>query len=233
MGGVKLVIGADRGIAHALALQLHARGDQVLAAVMGEGEDLVARGIAVQTGLDVTSDVSVERLASRLASDGASVDWLVNVAGVMFLDTIDTFDFDDMRRQFEINALGPLRVARAVRPYLRDGSKVGIFTSRVGSMADNTSGGDYAYRVSKSAANMVARNLSIDLGREGVAVQALHPGLANTHLLDVMDPEDRERAASMLTTPEDAASGVIDVLDALTRENSGQFQHGNGEILPW
>lgn len=231
--GVKVVIGADRGIAHALVLQLHERGDEVLAAVMGDGADLIARGIAVQTGVDVTSDEAAERLASRLASDGAAVDWLVNVAGVMFLDTLDTVDFDDMRRQFEINTLGPLRIARAVRPYLHDGSKVGIFTSRVGSMADNTSGGDYAYRVSKAAANMVARNLAIDLGREGVAVQALHPGLANTHLLDVMDPEDREKAASMLTTPEDAAAGVIRVLDALTPETSGQFQHGNGEILPW
>lgn len=231
--GVKLVIGADRGIAHALALQLHERGDQVIAAVMGDGADLAAMGITVYSGLDVTSDDAVADMADRLVADDVVVDWLVNVAGVMFLDTIDTVDYDDVRRQFEINTLGPLRVARAVRPFLRQGSKVGIFTSRVGSMADNTSGGDYAYRISKAAANMVARNLSVDLGKDGIAVQALHPGLANTHLLDVMTEEDREQAAAILTTPEKAASGVIAVLDDLSLENAGQFQHGNGSILPW
>jgi NAD(P)-dependent dehydrogenase (short-subunit alcohol dehydrogenase family) len=231
--GVKLIIGADRGIAHALALQLHERGEDVIAAVMGDGADLAVAGITVYPGLDVTSDDAVTRMTGRLEADGVVVDWLVNVAGVMFLDTIDTVDFDDVRRQFEINTLGPLRVARAVRPFLRPGSKVGIFTSRVGSMADNSSGGDYAYRISKAAANMVARNLSVDLGKEGVAVQALHPGLANTHLLDVMSEEDREQAAAILTTPEKAASGVIAVLDALSPENAGQFQHGNGAILPW
>ena len=231
--GIKLIIGADRGIANALALQLHERGDEVVAAVMGDGEDLVAAGIAVQTGLDVTSDEAVARLAERVAADGLPVDWLVNVAGVMFLDTIDSVDYDDVRRQFEINTLGPLRVVRAIRPFLAEGSKVGIFTSRVGSMTDNTSGGDYAYRISKAAANMVARNLAVDLAKDGIAVQALHPGLANTHLLDVMNPEDKEKAAAILTTPEKAAAGVISVLDALTVADAGQFQHGNGDILPW
>lgn len=231
--GIKVIIGADRGIAHAMAIQLHERGDQVLAAVMGDGADLAGVGIAVQPGLDVTSDDAVAKLVARLEVDSAEVDWLVNVAGVMFLDTIDTVDYDDVRRQFEINTLGPLRVVRAVRPFLSDGGKVGIFTSRVGSLTDNTSGGDYAYRISKAAANMVARNLSIDLAKAGIAVQALHPGLANTNLLDVMDPEDKKKAAAVLTTPEKAASGIISVLDELTVESAGVFQHGNGDILPW
>lgn len=231
--GSKLIIGADRGIAHALALQLHERGDKVIAAVMGDGADLADAGITVYPDLNVTSDEAVTEMARRLESDGVTVDWLVNVAGVMFLDTIDTVDYDDVRRQFEINTLGPLRVVRAVRPFLREGSKVGIFTSRVGSMSDNTSGGDYAYRISKAAANMVARNLAVDLAKDGIAVQALHPGLANTNLLDVMDPEEKAKAAAILTTPEKAASGVISVLDELSLENAGQFQHGNGSILPW
>jgi 2-glutathionyl-2-methylbut-3-en-1-ol dehydrogenase len=231
--GTKVVIGADRGIAHALAIQLHERGDRVLAAVMGDGADLAELGIAVSTGLDVTSDEKVAALAARIADDGSDIDWLVNVAGVMFLDTIDTVDYDDVRKQFEINTLGPLRVVRALRGHLHDGSKVGIFTSRVGSLTDNSSGGDYAYRISKAAANMVALNLSIDLAKVGVAVQALHPGLVNTNLLDVMDPEDKEKAAAILSTPETAAAGIISVLDALTVETAGKFQHGNGEILPW
>lgn len=231
--GTKVIIGADRGIAHALAIQLHERGDSVLAAVMGDGADLAELGIAVAPGLNVTSDEAVAELAKRIADDGVEIDWLVNVAGVMFLDTIDTVDWDDMRRQFEINTIGPLRVVRALRAALHEGSRVGIFTSRVGSLNDNTSGGDYAYRISKAGANMVALNLSIDLAKDGIAVQALHPGLVNTNLLDVMDPADKEKAAAILSTPETAAAGVITVLDNLTVETAGKFQHGNGDILPW
>lgn len=229
----KLIIGADKGIAHAIAIALHERGDDVLAATLGDGADLVAKGIAVEPNTDVTSDEAVASLVKRVVADDRQLGWLVHVAGVMFLDTLDTVDYDDVRRQFEINTLGPLRTIRALRDRLTGDAKVGIFTSRVGSLNDNTSGGDYAYRISKAAANMVARNLAVDLGKQGVAVQALHPGLVNTNLLDVMDPEDKEKAASVLVTPESAAAGVINVLDALTVESAGQFQHGNGDILPW
>lgn len=231
--GTKLIIGADKGIAHAITLQLHERGDDVMAATMGDGADLVAKGIAVQPNTNVTSDDAVNALAKRVEADGLTVEWLVNVAGVMFLDNIDTVDYDDVRNQFEINTIGPLRVVRALRGSLAQGSKVGIFTSRVGSLNDNTSGGDYAYRISKAAANMVALNLHHDLSKQGVAVQALHPGLVNTDLLNAMTEEDRTQYASAFQAPTDAAANIIAVLDKLTLENSGKFQHANGEILAW
>lgn len=229
----ELIVGADTGIAHAMAIALHERGDTVLAATLGDGDDLVAKGIEVVPHVDVTSDDAVADLAKRLTAEQITLSWLVHVAGVMFLDTLDTFDFDDARRQFEINTLGPLRTIRGLRDNLADDAKVGILTSRVGSIGDNTSGGDYAYRISKAGANMVARNLSIDLGKRGIAVQALHPGTVNTHLLDVMDPAAKDQAAAVLVTPETAAAGLIEVLDALTPETAGQFQRTNGEILPW
>lgn len=229
----RVIIGADRGIARSIAEQLHDAGHDVLAVTMGDGAELAAQGIAVESGVNVTSDEAVDALAKRLANDNVQVEWLVHVAGVMYLDTIETVDYDDVRKQFEINTLGPLRVVRALRGYLVEGGKVGILTSRVGSMNDNTSGGDYAYRISKAAANMVALNLHHDLSKVGVAVQALHPGMVNTGLLDAMTDEDRERAASILVTPQQSASNLISVLDSLTVDNGGQFQHANGDILPW
>lgn len=229
----KVIIGADRGIARAMAEQLHADGHDVLAATLGDGAELVAAGIAVEPDFNVTSDDAVARLAKRLSNDNVEIDWLVHVAGVMFLDTIETVDLDDVRKQFEINTLGPLRTILGLRASLVEGAKVGILTSRVGSLNDNSSGGDYAYRISKAAANMVALNLHHDLSKVGVAVQALHPGMVNTGLLDAMTPEDRERAASILVTPEVAASNLIKVIDSLTVETGGRFQHANGDTLPW
>ena len=230
---VTLIIGADRGIAHAMARHQHGRGDDVVAACFGDGADLTALGIAVEPGVDVTSDEAVAGLGKRLEQRGVRLGRLVHVAGIMHLDTLDTVDLDDARRQFEVNTLGPLRVVRELRGLLDPGAKVGILTSRVGSLGDNTSGGDYAYRISKAAANMVALNLHHDLSRHGVMVQALHPGMVRTHLLDVIDPGEMERYASAFATPEDAAAQLVAVLDALTPEDAGKFQHANGTFLPW
>lgn len=229
----KLVVGADRGIAHAMARHLHERGDDVVAACLGAGADLADLGIAVEPGVDVTSDAAVTGLAERLEQRGVRLDWLVHVAGIMHLDTLDTVDYDDARLQFEINTIGPLRVARTLRHLLDDGAKVGIVTSRVGSLGDNTSGGDYAYRVSKAGANMIALNLHHDLKARGIAVQALHPGMVLTHLLDVVDPDQMARYASAYSPPEQAAGQLVGLLDTLTVETAGRFQHANGDVLPW
>jgi 2-glutathionyl-2-methylbut-3-en-1-ol dehydrogenase len=230
---VKMVVGADRGIAHAMARHLHERGDEVVAACFGDGADLVELGIAVEPGVDVTSDEAVTGLGKRLAQRGVRLEWLVHVAGIMHLDTLDTVDLDDVRRQFEVNTIGPLRVVRELRGLLAGGAKVGILTSRVGSLGDNSSGGDYAYRISKAAANMVALNLHHDLSELGVLVQALHPGMVRTHLLDVIDPDEMQRYAAAFVPPEDAAAQLVAVLDALTPEDAGRFQHANGSFLPW
>lgn len=230
---VRLVVGADRGIAHAMSRHLHERGDDVVAACVGDGADLAGLGIAVEPGVDVTSDEAVAGLRKRLDERGVRLDWLVHVAGIMHLDTLDTVDLDDARRQFEVNTLGPLRVVRELRGLLDTGAKVGILTSRVGSLGDNSSGGDYAYRISKAAANMVALNLHHDLSRHGVMVQALHPGMVRTHLLDVIDPDQMQRYAAAFAPPEQAAAQLVAVLDALTPEDAGRFQHADGTFLPW
>lgn len=230
---VALIVGADRGIAHAMARHLHARGDDVVAACLGDGADLAGAGITVEPDVDVTSDASVAGLAGRLEQRGVRLRRLVHVAGIMHLDTLDTVDYDDVRRQVEVNTIGPLRVVRALRGLLDEGATVGILTSRVGSLADNSSGGDYAYRISKAGANMVALNLHHDLARHGVMVQALHPGMVRTHLLDVVDPDQMERYASAFATPEQAAEGLVARLDELTPDRAGLFQHANGTVLPW
>ena len=222
-----LIVGADRGIAHAAALQLQARGDRVIAACLGTGEDLAALGCEVVPRIDVTSDEAVARLAATLDAKSVALDWLLHVAGVLGVDELGRIDFHDMRRQFEINTLGPLRVVQAMLPFLAQGAKIGIVTSRVGSLGDNSSGGIYAYRVSKAGANMVALNLHHDLAKRGIAVVALHPGMVATDLTKDY-PGD-----FAYIQPEEAAAGLIARMDALTLESSGQFRHANGDRLPW
>ena len=222
-----LVVGADRGIANAICKQLHARGEHVIAACMGEGECFGEGGVDTIGGIDVTSDAAVRKLVQGLHARNARLDWVLHVAGVLGLDDLGKIDYGDMRRQFEINTLGPLRVVEACIPFVAQGSKIGIVTSRVGSLGDNGSGGMYAYRVSKAGANMVALNLHHDLSKRGVAVVALHPGMVATDLT-----KDYPGTFNYIQ-PEDAARGLIARMDELTLATSGEFRHANGDRLLW
>jgi NAD(P)-dependent dehydrogenase (short-subunit alcohol dehydrogenase family) len=222
-----LVVGADRGIANAITLQLSNRGDHVIAATLGPAEGFSPRGVDVIGGIDVTSDSAGPRLVEGLDRRKMKLDWVLHVAGVLGLDELGRIDYAEMRRQFEVNTLGPLRVVEACLPFLGKGSKVGIVTSRVGSLGDNTSGGMYAYRVSKAGANMVALNLHHDLSKRGIAVVALHPGMVATDLT-----KDYPGSHAYIK-PEEAAAGLIARMDELELATSGQFRHAKGDQLAW
>lgn len=215
-----LVTGTARGIGLALCQQLQERGDQAIAVCRQSSPELDALGIRVETGIDITSSQTLKELVQRL--QGISLDVLVNNAGILEEDSLDRLDFDSIQRQFEVNALGTLRVTQALLPFLSAGSKIGIVTSRMGSIEDNSSGGYYGYRMSKVAVTMAGKSLAIDLKPRKIAVGIVHPGLVQTRMTDFTGISTQE-----------AAHGIIQRLDHLTLDNSGTFWHANGEVLPW
>jgi len=97
-------------------------------------------------------------------------------------------------------------------------------TSRMGSIADNSSGGSYGYRMAKVALNIAGRSLAIDLKPRGIAVAILHPGLVRTRMI-AFNPQG--------ISPAESVRGLLARIDALTLETSGSFWHANGELLPW
>lgn len=217
-----LVTGANRGIGYEYCRQLQQRGDTAIAVCRQPSDDLKALGIQVETGVDVTDNASVAALAQRL--QGTTLDVLINNAGIVERVTLDNLDFDSIRRQFEVNALGPLRLTAALLPNLTTGSKVALMTSRMGSIADNTSGNSYGYRMSKVALSMAGKSLAHDLKPKGIAVAILHPGLVQTRMTGF---------TSSGITPTESVTGLLKRIDGLTLENSGTFWHANGEVLPW
>ena len=219
--GIVCITGANRGIGVELSRQYTERGDLVVAACRASSDELRELGVEVVEGVDVTDDAAVARLADALG--GRTIDVLVNNAGVLSDESLDDLDFDRMRRQFEVNSLGPLRVTAALRGNLGRGSKVAIVTSRMGSIEDNTSGGRYGYRMSKAAVNMVGRSLAHDLKEAGVAVVILHPGFVRTDMT----------GGQGLVDPPESATGLIARIDELSLDTSGSFVHANGEPLPW
>ena len=225
---VTVVIGADKGIGRSIVRALATRGEaDVVAVCLGAGADLAGEASLVVPDTDVTSTPAVARMAETIAARHKRVDVLFHVSGILSQDTLGEIDFEQCKREFDINTIGPMRTVQALLPLLQEGAKVGILTSRVGSLTDNSSGGLYAYRVSKAGANMVALNLHLDLSKRGVAVVALHPGMVATDLT-----KDYPRGPHF-ATPDEAATGLIARMDALTLAGAGQFLHANGERLPW
>lgn len=215
-----LVTGCNRGIGLEVCRQYHARGDDVIAVCRNASDELAAIGVRVIDGIDVTDDDGIATLTAAL--NGESIDILLNNAGILRSDTIDTVDYDAMVEQYRVNTIGPLRVTRALRNNLKKGSKVGIVTSRVGSIDDNSSGRNYGYRCSKTAANMVGVNLHHDLSPHGIAVALLHPGYVATDM-----------TGGGGVSPVESASGLIARLDELSLGTSGGFWHAEGYSLPW
>jgi NAD(P)-dependent dehydrogenase (short-subunit alcohol dehydrogenase family) len=215
-----VVTGAGRGIGLELCRQLRERGEAVVAACRRAGPELASLGCELVDGIEVTDDGSIARLVAALA--GRRVDVLVNNAGILSRDSLDDLDFDGMRRQFEVNALAPLRVTKALLPNLGSGSKVAIITSRMGSIADNGSGGYYGYRMSKAAVNMAGVSLARDLGGRGIAVLLLHPGMVATEMTGRHGIPVQESAANLVAR-----------IESLGLEQSGSFHHADGQPLPW
>ena len=217
---VALVTGSNRGIGLELCRQLHARGTTVIAVCRKSSPELEATGVRVEVGVEVTNDQSLAVLRERLK--GTNIDVLVNNAGIMEMGGLDGMDFASIARQIEVNALGPLRVTAALLPLLDAGSKIAIITSRMGSIADNTSGGMYGYRMSKAAVNAAGVSLAHDLRGKKIAVALLHPGMVKTDMTGQHGIE-----------PEESVRGLLARIDELTLATSGSFWHANGEKLPW
>jgi len=216
-----LVTGANRGIGLQLAKQLSARGDDVIGVCRSSSEELQALGMRIIPGIDVRDDASIATLKQEIGDQ--PVDVLINNAGIYLRDSLGELNYDDMLEHYKVNALGPLRVTEALLDNLPEGSKVAIVTSRVGSIEDNSSGGSYGYRASKTAVNQIGTNLKHDLLPKGVAVALLHPGYVMTDMT----------GGHGNVSPEESARGLIQRIDALNLSNTGGFWHAEGYVLPW
>jgi short-subunit dehydrogenase len=181
--------------------------------------------------LDVTSTESIEAFKKDLGDE--PVDLLLNVAGVMAgssKDGLKTTSLDVLEKTFAVNTFGPLLLTQALLPNLlaSKSAKICIVSSRVGSIADNSSGGNYAYRASKAAVNSVGRSLAMDLKDKNVPVLLLHPGIVISNLQpDVKLPPEA-------VMPDEAASKLWEnVVKAKGMESTGTFWHREGFELEW
>lgn len=227
-----VVTGANRGIGLEFCRQLVARGDSVIATCRRTSPELQALSVRVVADIDVTSEDACTRLANDLA--GEPIKLLVLNAGVFESTSLGSLDFDRMRHEYDVDALGPLRVTQALLPQLQRGAKIAFVSSRAGSIGDNSSGGIYGYRMAKAALNMAGASLASDLTQREIAVVMLHPGVVDTEMLrsGMSALTHRVRAADTIT-PDVAVRDMLMRIDELTLSTSGRFLHRTGQVLPW
>lgn len=227
-----LLTGANRGIGLAMAGVLLQRGYRLLATCRSPERAPELMRLVRDAGnraevlpLDVSDGHQVDQVAAHL--DGEPLDYLINNAGVMGPTDADPLAVPEAAwlETLRINCIAPTRLAARLRPSLRRSERpvVATITSKMGSIADNTSGGYYAYRSSKAAVNMAMRSLSVDFRPDGIIVVVLHPGWVRTDM-------GGESAPLM---PQDSATRLVAQLEALDGVASGGFFDLDGNAVPW
>lgn len=211
-----------------------------------EGAASTENRLTVIEGIDVADDGVGEKLTgagSPLA--GVKIDYLVHNAGsvdghnagsregppegktAFSVQALDTVSMDLMRKAFEVNTLGPLRVQQALNGQMRDQTgKVVVLSTGLSSIADNTSGGTYAYRTSKAAVNMVTKNFACDLKERGIAVVALAPGFVATEF----GPGKEKLASWGAMSVEDCTATLFRVAQELGTDAG--FESGSFVMIP-
>jgi NAD(P)-dependent dehydrogenase (short-subunit alcohol dehydrogenase family) len=214
-----LIIGASGGIGHAVAQTV--TGD-----VTGLSRS--------RDGLDITDQAGVERI---MAGINGPFDSIFVATGALVVNdhapekSVSAITAQGMMDQFAVNAIGPALLLRhASRLLPRDRRAVfAILSARVGSIGDNQIGGWTSYRAAKAALNQVIHTTAIELARthpQAICV-ALHPGTVET-------PFTAKYAGRYKTvTAPEAAQNLVDVMDALTPDQSGGFFDYAGKAIPW
>jgi NAD(P)-dependent dehydrogenase (short-subunit alcohol dehydrogenase family) len=230
-----LITGAGRGLGLELARQYAADGWRVLAAARRASADLDAVARAHDNvslhALDVTDHRQVDVLAVQLGAE--AIDVLISNAGILGKKSFDegasldqafgNTDYADWERIFRTNVMGPMKVAEAFVEHVARSRqrKIVTFSSMLGSMNLNTTGGLYGYRASKAAVNAIMKSMAVDLGRRGILAAAVHPGWVRTDM--------GGRNATLAATA--AVRGVRRVIDELGPDRSGCLLGHDGAVM--
>lgn len=216
-----LITGSSRGIGFGLVGEALKAGHTVFAVARNTDalkplqSEFPQKLVLVQT--DISQPGAVESLAKQIAKDG--IDILVNNAGMMARGETA----DDLAQSFWVNATVPFLLTKALLPTLKKSSspRVAQISTMMASIKDNTSGGYYAYRSSKTALNMLTKSLALD--HTDVSFALIHPGWVKTDM----------GGAGAPTEVAESVKGIWKVITSMNQTNSGQYVNFKGETLPW
>lgn len=226
-----LITGASRGLGLEFTKQYLEKGNRIIACARDPQQSEGLQALASQypdtlqlLALDVTDPQSRKALLDAVGDK--QIHLLINNAGYFGetnqLGRLDEADWDKV---FRTNVMAPIKMVEILRSNLVNAGSatVALLSSKMGSVADNTSGGSYVYRSSKAALNAAGKSLAIDLAEEKIKVVLLHPGWV---LTDMGGP-------NALIDATTSVQGMRRVIDGLTASQSGDFIAYDGTVIPW
>ncbi len=227
------VTGAGRGLGLSFTKLLLEQGHRVIAGHLGARKGLDAlpgRGRIFPVPLDVRVDASVKDAARAAAEITQSLDMVINNAGIFpagYQARAGALDFSLFHECYDVNAMGPLRVIKALLPLLERGVAKTLVTisSEAGSIGGCGSPDRYAYSMSKAALDMAMKILGNDLAPKGFSILIIHPGWLQT---------DMGRATGEPDVPPDqAAAEILALAFARKKETLGRLVDRKGTPMPW
>ena len=237
MGNVALVTGADRGLGFGLTQALLERDWTVLAGRFLDWPELnmlesAHPGRLKILDLDVSSDESIQAAARRSASEVSKIDLLICNAAVQMSTRVecirDDLNFDHMRKEFDVNTLGALRVTKAFLPLLESSpmKRICFVSSEAGSIGESQRTGWFGYCMSKAALNMAVKNLHNDLAPRGYGIRLYHPGWMRTYM-------SGEKNLEAHYEPEEAAQFALAHFLGERDESRLHLVDWQGREMPW
>lgn len=229
-----VVVGANRGLGLGFTEALLKRGCHVIATVRSPLHGATLEKLAAEAPLDVMQlDVADPISRQRFHRDMATrkVDTVIHNAGVYGPRGLvpGKIPEDDWMKVLQIDTVAPLMVTQGLLPQLRLSAASGnptaihFMTSRMGSIGDNGSGGNYIYRSAKAGLNAAVRSLALDLSSDGIRVQLLHPGWVKTGMGGEQAP----------LSVKESVEGMLERCAELEMADTGRFVDWCGEEIPW
>ena len=224
-----IITGANRGIGLKFAEEYLKLGWYVIATCRDPSnasklDQLVKNSESLEIyPLEVSNTDQIHELVSKLKNK--PIDVLINNAGIHRSCTLGSIDKQAWLESFAINSIAPYELTIHLLDNILQGSlkKVISITSKMGSIDDNTSGGSYIYRSSKTALNSIMRSLEHDLGHHGIATLTLHPGWVKT---------DMGGMGAWINVDESVA-GMIKQIEKLNLSNAGRYVDYAGKKINW
>ena len=218
-----LITGANRGIGAGFVRHYLAQGAEVWACYRSDAGELNS----------IHSD-QLHLLQWNVATDNGphgeppeSIDLLINNAGIYGPgkdgQSLENITPEAMLEVFNVDCIGPLRVVKYLQHRLSNGAIVANVSSKMGSSADNSSGGTYAYRAAKAGLVIVSKSLAVDLAVLNVQVITLHPGWVQT---------DMTHQTGLIDVATSVA-GMTSVIAQARDYEPGQFIAFDGKVVPY
>lgn len=224
--GTVLITGANRGVGLALAQTFSQAGFSVIGTARKPAAAIALQKLPVRVvELDVTDLESVANLAREIGNE--PIDILINNAGILSEEAAEftEVDIERLATEFQVNALGPLRITQALLPNVMAGNRkiVANISSMMGSMELNTFACCMGYRASKAALNSFTKTLAVDMAKQKSIFVVLHPGYVRT---------DMNGGKGQITAAQSAA-GLYAVISGLDKSDNGKFFNYDGKPMPW